>query len=201
MSRQKWRGGAMLAPLPPAIVSCAGADGKPNLITVAWTGILSTVPPRTYISVRPTRHSHKLISESGEFVINLCPASLCRAADFCGMYTGAKVDKFEKLGLHPLASQEVACPSLAESPLSLECRVFEVKQLGSHDMFLADIVAVTVEDELITESGKLRLDRADLCAYAHGEYFALGKRLGAFGFSAVKKKKKGQKPQKHENKK
>ena len=190
MPRLKWRGGAMLAPVPPAIVSCAGKDGKPNLITVAWTGILSTVPPRTYISVRPSRHSHKLIEESGEFVINLCTAPLARAADFCGMYTGAKVDKFARLGLHPIESEEVACPSLAESPLSLECRVFEVKHLGSHDMFLADIVAVTVEDALVAENGKLRLDRADLCAYAHGEYFSLGKRLGAFGFSAVKKKKK-----------
>jgi flavin reductase (DIM6/NTAB) family NADH-FMN oxidoreductase RutF len=180
----------MLAPVPPAIVSCAGQDGKPNLITVAWTGILSTVPPRTYISVRPSRHSHKLIEESGEFVINLCTAPLARAADFCGMYTGAKVDKLARLGLHAIESEEVACPSLAESPLSLECRVFDVMHLGSHDMFLADIVAVTVDDALIAENGKLRLDRADLCAYAHGEYFALGKRLGAFGFSAVKKKKK-----------
>jgi flavin reductase (DIM6/NTAB) family NADH-FMN oxidoreductase RutF len=190
MARLKWRGGAMLAPVPPAIVSCAGQDGKPNLITVAWTGILSTVPPRTYISVRPSRHSHKLIEESGEFVINLCTAPLARAADFCGMYTGAKVDKLARLGLHAIESEEVACPSLAESPLSLECRVFDVMHLGSHDMFLADIVAVTVDDALIAENGKLRLDRADLCAYAHGEYFALGKRLGAFGFSAVKKKKK-----------
>ena len=189
MARLKWRGGAMLAPVPPAIVSC-GAGEESNLITVAWTGILSTVPPKTYISVRPTRHSHKLISEGGEFVINLCTAELARAADFCGMYTGAKVNKAEKLGLHLIPSEEVACPSLAESPLSLECRVFEVKHLGSHDMFLADIVAVTVEDRLVDGSGKLRLDRADLCAYAHGEYFTLGKRLGAFGFSAVKKKKK-----------
>ena len=191
MSRTKWRGGAMLAPVPPAIVSCASANGaQTNLITIAWTGILSTVPPRTYISVRPSRHSHKLITESGEFVINLCTAPLARAADFCGMYTGAKVDKLARLGLHAIPSEEVACPSLAESPLSLECRVFEVMHLGSQDMFLADIVAVTVDDSLIAENGKLRLDHADLCAYAHGEYFSLGKRLGAFGFSAVKKKKK-----------
>lgn len=189
MARMKWRGGAMLAPVPPAIVSCASGD-KTNLITVAWTGILSTVPPRTYISVRPQRFSHGLISESREFVINLCTAPLARAADFCGMYTGAKVDKLARLGLHAIPSAEVACPSLAESPLSLECRVFDVMHLGSHDMFLADIVAVTVEEGLIAENGKLRLDRADLCAYAHGEYFALGKKLGAFGFSAVKKKKR-----------
>lgn len=191
MSREKWRGGAMLAPVPPAIVSCSSADGlQQNLITVAWTGILSTVPPRTYVSLRPSRYSHKLISESREFVINLCTAPLARAADFCGMYTGAKLDKFARLGLHAIPSEVVSCPSLAESPLSLECRVFDVMHLGSHDMFLADVVAVTVEDALIAPNGKLRLDRADLCAYAHGEYFALGKRLGTFGFSAVKKKKK-----------
>ncbi len=179
----------MLAPVPPAIVSCGTAE-HPNLITVAWTGIVSTVPPRTYISVRPTRHSHKLIEDGGEFVINLCTEDLCRAADYCGMYTGAKVNKFEKCGLTPIPSEEVACPSLGESPLSLECRVFEVKRLGSHDMFLADIVAVTVDDRMLDQNDKLRLDKAGLCAYAHGQYFALGRRLGQFGFSAVKKKKK-----------
>ncbi|MBQ8858435.1 MAG: flavin reductase family protein [Clostridia bacterium] len=185
MARQKWRGGAMLAPLPPAIVSCADGE-RQNLITVAWTGILSTVPPRTYISVRPSRFSHDLIERSGEFVINLCTADLARAADYCGMYTGAKVNKFEKCRLTAIPSTEVSCPGIAESPLSLECRVFEVKRLGSHDMYLADIVAVTVDDALLDANGKLRLDRADLCAYAHGEYFALGRRLGKFGFSAVK---------------
>lgn len=189
MARVKWRGAAMLAPVPPAIVSCADGEVS-NLLTVAWTGILSTVPPRTYVSIRPTRYSHGLITRSGEFVINLCTASLARAADFCGMYTGAKVDKFARLGLHPIPSEVVGCPSLAESPLSLECRVFDVMHLGSHDMFLADILAVTVEEGLLSENGKLRLDRADLCAYAHGEYFALGKKLGSFGFSAVKKKKR-----------
>ena len=188
MAKLKWRGGAMLAPVPPAIVSCGEGEGA-NLITVAWTGILSTQPPRTYVSVRPTRHSHKLIEESGEFVINLTTAQLARAADYCGMYTGAKVNKFEKCRLTAAPSTAVRCPSLAESPLSLECRVFEVKRLGSHDMFLSDIVAVTVDESLLDANGKLRLDRAELCAYAHGEYFALGRRLGKFGFSAVKKKK------------
>jgi len=189
MARQTWRGGAMLAPVPPAMVSC-GTEEKPNILTVAWTGIISTIPPRTYISVRPERYSFELIRSTGEFVINLCPASLVRAADFCGMYTGAKVDKFARCGLHPLPSQKVACPSIAESPLSLECRVFEVKDLGSHHMFLADILAVTVEDSLLDEKGKLHLEYAELAAYAHGDYFALGRRLGNFGFSAVKKKKR-----------
>ena len=178
----------MLSPLPPAIVSCADGE-RANLITVAWTGILSTQPPRTYISVRPTRHSHDIIEKSGEFVINLCTEELVRAADFCGMYTGAKVNKFEKCNLHPIPSTEVSCPSLAESPLSLECRIFDVKRLGSHDMYLADIVAVTVDDALLDREGKLHLERAHLCAYSHGEYFGLGRRLGKFGFSAVKKKK------------
>lgn len=187
MARQVWRGGAMLAPVPPALVTCASGDVQ-NILTVAWTGILSTVPPRTYISVRPRRYSYSLIRESGEFVINLCTESLVRAADFCGMYTGAKMDKFARAGLHPIASSAVACPSLAESPLSLECRVSQVIPLGSHDVFLADIVAVTVDDALIGADGKLHLERAGLCAYAHGDYFALGKRLGSFGFSAAKGK-------------
>ena len=188
MARLTWRGGAMLAPVPPALITC-GDPEKPNILTVAWTGIISTVPPRTYISVRPSRYSHALIREHGEFVINLCTADLVRAADFCGMYTGAKVDKFARTGLHPRPSERVGCPSLAESPLSLECRVFEVKELGSHDMFLADIVAVTVDEALLDAQGKLHLERADLAAYAHGEYFSLGRRLGKFGFAATKKKK------------
>lgn len=188
MGRKTFRGGTLLAPLPPALVSCAAGD-RTNLITVAWTGIVSTVPPRTYISLRPTRFSHALISESRAFVINLPTAELVRAVDFCGMYTGAKVDKFARCGLHAVPSEAVACPTLAESPLSLECRVFDVLHLGSHDMFLADIVAMTAEERLLSEDGKLHLERADLCAYAHGEYFALGKRVGKFGFSAVKKKK------------
>ncbi len=188
MGRKTFRGGTLLAPLPPALVSCAAGD-RTNLITVAWTGIVSTVPPRTYISLRPTRFSHALISESRAFVINLPTAELVRAVDFCGMYTGAKVDKFARCGLHAVPSEAVACPTLAESPLSLECRVFDVLHLGSHDMFLADIVAMTAEERLLSADGKLHLERADLCAYAHGEYFALGKRIGKFGFSAVKKKK------------
>lgn len=188
MARQKWNGGALLAPLPPALVSC-GTPERPNLLTVAWAGILSTHPPRTYISVRPTRHSHSLLTETGEFVIHLPPAALVRAIDYCGMYTGAKVDKFEKCGLHAIPSTAVRAPTVEECPLALECRVFEVKPLGSHDMFLADIVSVTVDDALLDARGKLRLDRAELCAYAHGDYYALGRRLGQFGFSAARRKK------------
>ncbi len=186
MARQIWRGGAMLAPLPPALVTC-GTEEQPNILTVAWTGILSTQPPVTYISVRPSRFSHALIEQNGCFAINLCTEALVRAADFCGMYTGAKVDKFARMHLHPTPSSAILSPSLLESPLTLECRVREKLSLGTHDMFLSDIVAVTVDDRLLDEQGKLHLERAHLCAYAHGEYFALGRRLGKFGFSAVKR--------------
>lgn len=189
MGRIKFRGGAMLAPLPPALVSC-GTEENSNIITIAWTGILSTVPPNTYISVRPTRYSYDIIKNQKEFVINLCTASLARSADYCGMFTGRKVNKFDKCGLTRIASEEVACPSIAESPLSLECRVTDIVPLGSHDMFLADIVAVTVDESLLDEKGKLHMERAGLCAYSHGEYYEIGKKIGNFGFSAVKPKKK-----------
>ena len=192
MSKISWKGGALIAPVPPAMVTC-GTGEEANIITVAWTGITNTVPPKTYISVRPSRHSYYLIRESGEFVINLTPARLVREADFCGIHTGRKVKKFERCGLHQEAATEVSCPLLAESPMSLECRVTDVIPLGSHDMFLADIVAVDVDESLLDEKGKLHLERAGLAAFGHGEYYEIGKRIGTFGFS-VRKKKKG-KPQ------
>ena len=195
MPKIAWKGAALLAPVPPVMVTC-GTHEKPNIITVAWTGIINTHPPRLTIAVRPTRYSYALIRESGEFAVNLTPASLAREADFCGIYTGAKVDKFARTGLHPEQAQVVSCPIIAESPLSLECRVIEVLPQGTHDLFLVDIVAINVDDELIDENGRLCLERADLCAYAHGEYFSLGRRLGAFGFSAAKKKKHSRAPQK-----
>lgn len=189
MSKITWKGGALVAPVPPAMVSC-GEGETANIITIAWTGIINTHPPKTYISVRPSRHSYGLIKESGEFVINLTPARLVRAADFCGIHTGKKVKKFERCGLHPEPASEVRCPMIAESPMSLECRVTDVIELGSHHMFLADIVAVDVDESLIDKEGKLRLDQAGLAAFAHGEYFELGKKIGTFGFSVKKKKKK-----------
>ena len=198
MGRINLRGGALLSPVPPVMVSC-GSMEKPNIITVAWCGTLATHPPVTYISVRPTRHSYALIKDSGEFVINLTTEDLVRHADYCGIYTGAKVDKFKKCGLTPEASDKVSCPSIAESPLRIECRVREVVPLGSHDMFVADIVSVSVDEAIIDENGKICLDRARLAAFAHGEYYALGKKLGDFGFSVRKKKSK--KPQKKDNKK
>ena len=186
MSKQTWKGGALIAPVPPCMVTCGSGDNA-NVLTVAWTGIINTVPPKTYISVRPSRHSYGLICESGEFVINLTPASLIRAADFCGIHTGKKVNKFERCGLHTEPASQVSCPLLTESPLSLECRVTDRIPLGSHDMFLADIVAVNVDESLIDAQGKLHLDRAGLAAFAHGEYFELGKKIGTFGFSVKKK--------------
>ena len=188
MEKVKFRGSALLAPVPPVMVSCGDMEHS-NIITVAWSGITNTIPPKTYISVRPKRHSYQIIKERGEFVLNLTPASLVRAADYCGMYTGAKVDKFEKCKLTRAAAEEVSAPMIAECPLSLCCRVTDVSPLGSHDMFLADILSVYVNGELMDEQGKLHLERADLCAYAHGDYYSLGKILGHFGFSAAKRKK------------
>ena len=170
------------------MVSC-GTMEKSNIITVAWTGIINTVPPKTYISVRPSRYSYDLIKESGEFVVNLTTADLIKKADFCGIYTGAKVDKFAKCGFDKEEASEVSCPVIAQSPLSLECKVTDIIELGSHHMFLADIVAVDVDEDLVDAKGKLHLDRAHLAAFAHGEYFELGRKIGYFGFSADKKRK------------
>ena len=189
MAKVKWKGGALIAPVPPVMVSVGDME-KSNILTVAWTGIINTIPPKTYISVRPQRYSYQMIKDSGEFVINLTPSELIKAADYCGIFTGAKVDKFEKCKLTKEQANEVSCPIIAESPLSLECRVTEIIPLGTHDMFLADIVAVNVDEELLDENGKLCLEKAHLSAFAHGEYFELGKKIGKFGFSAVKKKKK-----------
>ncbi|MDY3845533.1 MAG: flavin reductase family protein [Eubacteriales bacterium] len=185
MGRQNWRGGALVAPIPTALVSC-GREGKVNVLTVAWCGILSTVPPRTYISVRPERYSYNIIKETGEFVINLPRADMARTVDFCGMYTGSKVDKVARCNLHLGKSKEVLTPHIEECPIALECRVREIINSGSHDVFFADIVSVSVDDSIINADGKMEIARANLMAYAHGEYFSLGKKLGVFGFSSMK---------------
>ena len=192
MAKITWKGGALIAPIPPAMVSCMGADGKPNIITVGWTGILCTHPPKTYISVRPERHSYGLIKESGEFVINLTSRELTKAADFCGMRTGRKVDKFKTMNLTPEIPADIegfSAPAIAEAPMSIYCKVTDIIPLGSHDMFMADIVGISLDEKLIDEKGKLCIERAELTAFAHGEYFELGKKIGNFGFSVVKKKK------------
>ena len=194
MSKVVWKGGALSAPLPPVMVTCSDGEHD-NIITIAWTGIVNTIPPKTYISVRPSRHSYNIIKESREFVINLTPASLIKTADYCGIYTGAKVDKFAKCGLTKTEASQVSVPLIEECPLSLECRVTDIIPLGSHHMFLADIVAVDVDDRLLDKDGKLHLERAGLAAFAHGEYFSLGEKIGYFGFSAKKKKSKHKKAQ------
>ena len=185
LSKVNWKGGALLAPLPAVMVSC-GSMEKSNIITVAWCGIINTSPPKTYISVRPERYSHEIIRESGEFVINLTPSSLAKKADFCGMYTGRRVDKFAKCAFTKEKATSVGAPMIAECPISIECKVTDVISLGTHDMFLADIVAVNVDEALI-ENGRLCINRAHLAAFAHGEYYKLGERIGKFGFSVKKK--------------
>ena len=188
MARQHFKAGTLMAPLPAVMVSVGDME-ESNVLTVDWTGILSSDPPRTYISVRPSRHSHKMLLEKKEFVINLTSEELALATDYVGIYTGAKVNKFEKCKLTKTESKEVSAPTIAEAPIALECRVFDVIHSGTHDIFMADIVNVSCNEELLDENGKIHFDKAHLIAYSHGEYYALGKKLGKFGFSTDKKKK------------
>ena len=195
MSKLHWQPGTMLYPVPAVLVSC-GTVEEPNVLTVAWTGIVCSNPPRTYISIRPERFSHDLIEKSGEFVINLPTKALVRALDLCGVKSGRDGDK---LALAKLTAEEcpgVSAPAIAECPLSLPCRVFDVQHLGSHDMFLADILSVEVEESLLDAKGKLRLEKAGLLTYAHGTYYGLGKSLGTFGYSVRKKQTRKPKPKK-----
>lgn len=188
VNKQKWKGGALLAPVPPTLVTCKNGDIQ-NVLTIAWTGTLNTIPPKTYISVRPERFSYNLIKQSGVFVINLTPKKLVRACDFCGVKSGAKIDKFKQMKLETQPATEIDVPVLSDCPINLECRVTDIVHLGSHDMFVADIVAIDVDEALVDEKGRLCMDKADLVAYAHGEYFSLGQKLGSFGYSVRKKKK------------
>lgn len=196
MAKLQWKPGTLLAPAPPALVSC-GTMEEHNVLTAAWTGIVNSEPPMTYVSIRPQRHSHSIIKEKGEFVINLPTEAIVKATDLCGVKSGRDVDKFALAGLTAETSNLVAAPGIAECPISLECKVREVTHLGSHDMFLADIVAVDVDPKYVDEKGALHMEKAGLLAYAHGAYFGLGKQLGTFGFSVRKKPlKKGRKPAK-----
>jgi flavin reductase (DIM6/NTAB) family NADH-FMN oxidoreductase RutF len=188
MSKVNWKGGALLSPVPVVLVTSA-YGGKQNVCTVAWTGILNTKPAKLYISVRPTRLTHELISKSREFCINLPSSNLVRIVDFCGVKSGRDIDKLKVLAITPEKSKVVACPSIAECPVSIECRVTDVVPLGSHDMFIAEIVSVGVEEKLLDEEGRLRLEKAGLFAYSHGAYFTLGKKIGSFGYSVKKKRK------------
>lgn len=188
--KQSWKPGTMIYPLPAVLVSVGATEEEYNLFTVAWTGTVCTNPPMCYISVRPERHSYEIIRRMGEFVINLTTSRLARATDWCGVRSGRDYNKFREMGLTPIPATQVAAPVVAESPVSIECRVRQIVPLGSHDMFIADVVNVLVDEEYIDpESGKFDLQRADLIAYSHGEYFRLGDVIGHFGWSVRKKRK------------
>ncbi len=178
----EWKGSALLGPVPAVMVTCGPVDA-PNIITISWTGICCTRPPVTYIAVRPQRHSHRLIREGGCFVINLVPAQLARACDYCGTYTGAKVDKFARLGLTPVPSETVNTAMIAECPVSVSCRVRDCLPLGSHDLFLADIVGISVDPRLLDGQGRLHMEGAGLLCAMHGAYYALGEQLAVLGCS------------------
>ena len=186
MSKVTWKAGTMLYPLPPVMVSC-GTMEKSNIITVAWTGTVNSEPPMTYVSVRPERYSYVLIKETGEFVINLTTDRLVWNADFCGVKSGRDVDKFALPGLTAIAASEVSAPMIEESPVNIECRVERSMLLGSHEMFLAKIIAVNVSEKLLDAKGVLHLEKAGLAATAHGKYFTLGRQVGSFGYSVKKR--------------
>ena len=192
VAKQVWKGGNMLYPLPAVMVSCANAVGEKDIVTVAWAGTVCTNPPMLSISLRPERYSYHLIRESGEFVVNLVTSRLQRACDWCGVRSGRDYDKWVEQRLTPAPATALAlAPAIEESPVSIECRVRDVLELGSHHLFLADVLAVQVEESLLDEGGKLDLARANLTAYSHGEYFELGRRLGSFGYSVRKRPPRG----------
>ena len=186
MSKQLWKPGNMLYPLPVVMVSVADKEGKSNIITIAWTGTVCSNPPMVSISVRPERYSYDIIKETGEFVINLTTKELTYATDYCGVKSGRDVDKFKEMGLTALPGKEVKAPLIGESPVNIECKVTQMLPLGSHDMFLAEVVAVHVDEKYIDEKGKFHLDKAEPIAYSHGDYLATGELLGTFGYSVKK---------------
>lgn len=190
MAKINFKPGNMLYPLPAVLISCGDIDGESNLFTVAWAATVCTNPPMVSISVRPERYSYHILEESREFVVNLTTEQLVRATDFCGVRSGRDVDKFKEMKLTPLPSREISAPGIAESPVNIECKVREIMPLGSHTMFLADVVNVTVDDAYLNANGKFDLNASGLVTYSHGEYFLLGKKLGTFGYSVAKKKRK-----------
>lgn len=187
MAKQNWKPGNMLYPLPVVMVSCNRPGETPNIITVAWAGTICSDPAMVSISVRKERHSYNIIEETGEFVINLVTKDLVKATDFCGVRSGRDMDKFKEIGLTPEASTKVSAVRIAESPVNIECVVKEIKPLGSHDMFIAEVVNVSIDDKYMDEKGAFHLNDTDLVAYSHGEYFELGDKLGKFGYSVQKK--------------
>ena len=192
MSKTTWKPGTFIYPIPAVMVSC-GTMEKANIITVAWTGIINTDPAMCYISVRPTRHSYEMIKRTGEFVINLTTKDLAYATDWCGVKTGAKVDKFKEMKLTKEKANFVNCPMIKESPVSVECKVKEIRELGSHHMFVAEILGINADEKYINENGAFDISKCDLIAYSNGNYYSLGKKIGRFGFSVQKKKKTAKK--------
>ena len=190
--KETWKPGNMLYPLPAVMVSVTDGQGNDNIITVAWTGTVCTNPPMVYISVRPSRYSYEMIKKTGEFVINLTTEELAFATDYCGVRSGRDVDKFKEAHLTREPAQFVKAPMIKESPVSIECRVTEVKELGSHHMFLAEVLAVHAQQEYIDKNNKFQLNKAKPIVYSHGEYLGTGRSLGTFGYSVKKKKKKKQ---------
>lgn len=189
MSKLKWKPGTMVYPLPPVMVSCGDIENS-NILTVAWTGIICTDPAMTYVSIRKERHSYDIIKSSGEFVINLASADLARSVDFCGVKSGRDIDKFKECNLTKEQGSEVSVPMIKECPINIECRVKEIKELGTHDMFIAEILAVNVDEKYLDKTGRFDMEACNLLAYSHGQYYSLGERLGKFGFSVEKKKNK-----------
>ena len=192
MSKQVWKAGNMVYPLPVVMVSCKEEGKAPNIITVAWTGTICTNPAMVYISVRPERYSYDMIKNSGEFVINLTTEKLAYATDLCGVRSGRDMDKFKETGLTPVMGSLKQAPYIKESPVNIECVVEQVIPLGSHHMFVAKVVAVHVDEAYMDEKGKFHLSRSNPIVYSHGEYYNLGKQLGTFGYSVKKPKKKNE---------
>ena len=192
MSKDTWKPGNMLYPLPAVLVSVTDGLGRDNVLTVAWAGTVCTNPPMVSISVRPERYSYDMLRRTGEFVLNLTTEKMAYAVDYCGVRSGRETDKFDKLGLTRMKADQVNAPLIGESPVNLECRVNQVLELGSHHMFISDVVSVHVDEAFLDEKGKFMLNRSGLLVYSHGEYLGLGKRLGSFGYSVRKNKKKKQ---------
>lgn len=190
MGKIDFKPGNMLYPLPAVLVSVRDAQGEDNLITIAWTGTICTNPPMLYISVRPERHSYKALKETGEFVVNLTTEAMVKGTDYCGVKSGRDVDKFEMTGFHKGEASKVNAPIIEESPVNIECKVREEVALGSHHMFIADVVHVSVDDRYMDEKGTFHLERSKPIVYSHGTYFSIGEALGTFGYSIRKKKKK-----------
>lgn len=189
MSKTLWKPGTFEYPIPAVMVTCGDME-KSNIITVAWTGIICTNPAKVYISVRPERYSYNIIRETGEFVINLTNEKLAYATDWCGVKSGRNVDKFKEMKLTKQKANFVKCPMIEESPVSIECKVTEIKELGSHHMFIADVLGINADNKYIDNKGAFDISKCDLFAYANGGYYALGKKLGKFGYSVQKKSKK-----------